>query len=359
MDNEKKLYLSTTGMLTAIGDSAEMTAASVKAGISGFEVSEYKNQQDENITMAGVPQSIIDELTLEIDIRGDQSELFNRIIKMAFLTLSQVFKRQALETPVPLILALPETLPSISNINTKTLFTRLIDQSKLPIDPEQIRRVHTGRAAGIHGLDLAERFLYDHGHDYVLVGGSDSYWDTAVISHLNKTDRAKAPGAIDAFIPGEGAGFLLLTRHPEKALVVDDHIIALCPAGVAQESGHIYSDQPYRGDGLSQAVQQALKNYQGEGIHSVYSSMNGEHYWSKEYGVAMTRNHSQFIEDVIHQHHADCYGDLGAATGPVLIGLAAENLRKIKGSATHLVYSSSDSAWRAALRVEKISLAQV
>ena len=157
----------------------------------------------------------------------------------------------------------------------------------------------------------------------------------------------------------EGAGFLLLTRHPEKAFIKDGFIIALCPVGVAQESGHMYSDQPYRGDGLSQAFQQALKNYQGEGIHSVYSSMNGEHYWSKEYGVAMTRNHSHFREGVIHQHHADCYGDLGAATGTVLIGLAAENLRNIKGTATHLVYSSSDSACRAALRVEKISLAQV
>ena len=357
MNKDRKLYLSATGMLTAVGDSAEMTAASVKAGISGFEVSEYKNQQDENITMAGMPQSIYDEFAIEFGVEGDNSKHYNRIIKMALMAITQVFKRQPVDTHIPLILAIPENLPNISNISPKTLVARLIDQAKLPIDPEQIRHVHTGRAAGIHSLDLAERFLYDQELDYVLVGGSDSYWDDSVISYLNKTDRAKAPGAIDAFIPGEGAGFLLLTRHPEKALIVDDHIIALCPAGVAQESGHMYSDQPYRGDGLSQAVQQALKDYQGAGIHSVYSSMNGEHYWSKEYGVAMTRNHSHFKEDVIHQHHADCYGDLGAATGTVLIGLAAENLRKIKGPASHLVYSSSDNAWRAALRVEKIPLA--
>ena len=209
MKNEKKLYLCATGMLTAVGDSAEMTSASVKAGMSGFEVSEYKNQMQENITMAGVPHSKSDELAFGIGEGINSSEVYNRIIKMALMTVKQIFERQVIDTPVPLtpmplILAIPENLSRHSNTNPKALFTRLINKAKLPIDPDQIMLTHTGRAAGIYALDYAERYLYDLGYDYVLVGGSDSYWDTSVISHLNKTDRAKAPGAIDAFIPGRG-----------------------------------------------------------------------------------------------------------------------------------------------------------
>lgn len=55
------------------------------------------------------------------------------------------------------------------------------------------------------------------------------------------------------------------------------------------------------------------------------------------------------------EHPADCYGDLGAATAIALIALAAEHLYKHKSAKKHLVYSSSDSAKRGAIVVEKIT----
>ena len=82
--------------------------------------------------------------------------------------------------------------------------------------------------------------------------------------------------------------------------------------------------------------------------------MNGEHHWAKEYGVAYARNREFFHDLVKIEHPADCHGDLGSATGPVLTGLAAEALFRQNGPATHLVYSSSDGATRAAVRVEKL-----
>lgn len=358
MSNAQKLYLAATGMITSIGESPEVTAASVRAGISGYTTSEYENQHGEFITMAGLPDEVYDDFEVEIDEGLYYSELYDRIIKMAILAAAQVFQRHPVPAPIPFILSVPETLPHIRHITPEALLDNLVTQAKLPIDRNQVRTVQSGRAAVIHGLDLAERFLYDLQHDYVLVGASDSYWHYPIVADLDEAGRAMAVGEKDAFVPGEGACFLLLTRHPEKALVQDGHIIALCPAGVAEEPGHRLSDQPYLGEGLHQAFQQALQGYQGDGIHSVYSSMNGEHYWAKEYGVAMTRHQQHFCEDVKHQHPVDCFGDLGAATGSALIALAAEDLRKHQGPATHLVYASSDSSWRAALRVEKIPLQQ-
>jgi 3-oxoacyl-[acyl-carrier-protein] synthase-1 len=343
-------------MITSIGADTKMTAAAVKAGMNQFAASEFENLQREAITMAAVPEEVFETLEVEIDEGSYYSELYDRIIKMAIIAAREALAQQPIETPIPLVLAMPEAIPYVNHITPQVLVTNLVNQEDLPIDAEQVRCIHTGRAAGIQALDLAQRYLYDMKQDYVLVGGSDSYMQMPIMSSLDEAGRVMAPGIMDGFIPGEGAGFLLLTRYPDKALNQEGNIIALNTPGISEEPGHLNSDQPYRGDGLSQAFELALKNRNGDPIHSIYSSMNGEHFWAKEYGVAYTRNRASFEDEVQLEHPADCYGDLGVATGPVLIGLAADRLLNQQGAAAHLVYSSSDSACRAALLVEKMRL---
>ena len=88
---------------------------------------------------------------------------------------------------------------------------------------------------------------------------------------------------------------------------------------------------------------------------SIYSSMNGENHWAKEYGVACLRNSHAFKDPVYTEHPADCYGDLGSATATVLISLAAEHLFKNTEAQAHLVYSSSDTAKRGAIVLQKLN----
>ena len=84
--------------------------------------------------------------------------------------------------------------------------------------------------------------------------------------------------------------------------------------------------------------------------------MNGEHHWAKEYGVAFIRNQASFQDPVRTEHPADCYGDVGAATGSVLIALAAEHLYSHDGANAHLVYGSSDLSRRGPVVVEKMAV---
>ena len=51
--------------------------------------------------------------------------------------------------------------------------------------------------------------------------------------------------------------------------------------------------------------------------------MNGENYFAKEWGVSYIRNRSRFDADHGMHHPADCFGDTGAACGPLMVGLAA------------------------------------
>lgn len=350
MNEQAKLYIAGIGMITPVGADTVMTAAAVRAGVSAYEASGNFTQQAEPITMACIPPEVF---TL-MDVVIDEGSYNNHIIKMAILALREATDGQSIINPIPLILAVPEDHPDTNYIEPEVLIANLVKQKDLPLHADLVRCIPAGRAAGLQGLELAMHYLTHQRADFVLLGGSDSYSVYPRLGELDLAGRLLAPGNMNGFAAGEGAGFLLLTLHPQKAMVQNNHIVAIYPPGNSQETGHLGSDEPYRGDGLDQAFKQALRDYTGNAIRTIYSSMNGEQHWAKEYGVAYLRNKEKFHDLVKIEHPADCYGDLGSATAPVLMGLAAESLLKQPGLGTHLVYSSSDGAARAAVRMEKL-----
>lgn len=353
MDSQRA-YVAGVGMVTAIGANAEMTAAAVKAGISGYTISGYFTPDEQPITMACVPDDVFTSMDIEIEEGDHYSEQYDHIIKMAIIAVQEAFFRLPIKKTVPLILTMPEQSDNAEHIDSELLIANLLKQESFPLSADKVRCIHTGRAAGIQGVDLALRYLYEADEDYVLLGGSDSYLSYTRLDSLD-SERLNTPANMDTFVPGEGAGFILLTRNPNQALMRDEHIIAISQPGIAEEPGHLFSDEPYLGDGLDKAFKQALKDYTGPAIETVYSSMNGEQHWAKENGVAMMRNHVCFNEQVTTEHPADCFGDLGAATGSVLMGLASLRLLNQSNHAVNLVYSSSDSAWRTAVLIHKVS----
>lgn len=361
--NAPKAYIAGIGMITSIGADLPATAAAVNAEISGYQLSSFFNKQGQPMTLATVPTEVFSlvEIEIETETWAYYSAQYDHIIKMAVMALSEALRsaadKQFIKHPIPLILALPEAHEQKNYIPIDLLIHNLLQQAHLPLKKEWIHCLPTGRAAGIQGVEVALSTLYEQGYDQVLIGGSDSYWNGARLEVLDQDERILASNRIDGFAPGEGAGFLLLSRHPQQALSHNHSVTALSAPGVSEEPGHIYAseDKIYRGDGLDQAFKGALNDHSDTGIRHIYASMNGEHYWAKECGVALMRSQTHFQEPISIIHPADCYGDLGAAAGTALIGLAAQHLlTKQQGSATHLVYSSSDGPLRAAVGIEKI-----
>jgi len=352
--HSKKLYIAGMGMITPVGVNVAMTATSVAAGINAYRVSDFYNQEDQPITMASVPDNIFDQIDADIS-EGDRFNSFHdRITKMAIIAIREACSQQKTEHPIPLILAMSETQ---LNLDGLSLLTQDIEQNCKPwVSASLSRSIRSGRAAGIETLEFAFRYLYDSANDFLLIGGSDSYKDNNLLAPFHQAGRLLTLGSSDSFAPSEAACFLLLTRYPELALVHNGHIVALNQPGIADELGHLYSEAPYRGEGLDQAFKKALINHSEQSIHSIYSSMNGEHHWAKEYGVAFLRNRKMFKDPVRLEHPADRYGDLGSATATTLIALAAEHLFKNPKAQAHLVYCSSDTAKRGAVVVEKISV---
>ncbi len=358
--SQQQLYVAGIGMITSIGVNANTTAAALNAGISGYKLSNYIAKSGKSIIMANVPDEVFYSMDVEIQRNSSYRKQYDYMIKMALLalqdTLTDLIEPESIQKPLPLLLAMPETNPKIDQIPPKLLESNLTRLCGTIIDPQKIHRMHYGRAAGLQLLELANRYLYELNEDYVIVGGSDSHRNILRINHLEEQQRLLFEGQSDGFAAGEAAGFLLLTRHAQYALTENGHIIALHPVGISDEPGYWGSEEPYRGEGLDRAFKAALSDYQGNKIDTLYSSMNGESFWSKEQGVAISRNKSFFSDHFTVEHPADCFGDIGAAMGCTLLGLSALSLLNSQHQA-HLVYSSSDKEKRAAVMVEKINRA--
>ncbi len=351
----KKFYIAGTGVITPVGGNAAMTFAAINADICVYSASYFTTQKGEKITMARVPDELIGTFEGEFDEGSCFNPRHDRVTKMAILALQQACASASTEDSVPLLLAMPEE--QADNEGVGSFIGNIVTNLAPWANAELSRSIYSGRASGMEALDFAFQYLYGEKYPYILVGGSDSHEDFSRLMPLERDDRLLTPGATDAFAPGEAASFLLLTPNIEMAEQRNGQVVALAAPGIADEAGHLNSKEPYRGDGLDHAFKKALIDQAENSIDTIYSSMNGERFWAKECGVASMRNQKFFKEAVGIEHPADCYGDLGSATSTTLIALAAEHLLNTSKAQAHLVYSSSDTAKRGAIVLEKLNVA--
>lgn len=338
-----RLYVVATGMVTPVGGNTAMTLAAVNARINQYQASSYINRHSKPMTVARVPSEILPSL----DDQGQLAKLNGRekrLIQLAKPALEEVLANYPLANPLPMFLAGPELLPSGAKSITAQILGHIVGQTGANINLQNSRYFSSGRTGVIEAIELAFRYLATTGNQYVLVGGVDSYLDAATLGFLDIEGRVLAEGMSDSFAPGEGAGFLLLSSKAPSSVAA-----RLFRPGLGVEKGYIYSDEPYVGQGLTDAFTRAIANGCGEKIATVFSSMNGENYFVKEFGVAAMRNSQAFEQDYAHEHPADCYGDLGAASAVMLIAMAQAKILDSKSSAQSLVYCSADLASRAAV----------
>ena len=211
MSGKPRVFVAGVGMITAVGDSAKMTAASVKAGINRYQDSDIINKQLHRLKMASIPTEALPPLEDSLIAAGLTSRQ-RRMLRIATPALTEVLEAYTQKQPLPLFLAVPESLPaSVSAISSKFI-SYLQKQTGANLDLKTSRLLATGRAGGIQVLDIAFQYFAATGMDYALVGGVDSWQDLYLLAQLDADDRMLDAGIFDGFVPGEGAGFLLLIR---------------------------------------------------------------------------------------------------------------------------------------------------
>ncbi|WP_141620441.1 beta-ketoacyl synthase N-terminal-like domain-containing protein [Myxococcus sp. AB036A] len=343
-------WIHSMGMTTPVGLRAAASATAIRAGISRLREHDFINRQGRPMILASLPDEVLPALVPELAAQHSLTSRQARMLRLATHALQEA-AAPLKEEPLPLLLASPEPTPGRQGPLDAQFLQRLSLQTGIRFAAGTSRLSARGRAAGLELLKPALALLQSRTARAVLVGGVDSHVDAGVLGILDQEGRVHAEEVLDGFVPGEGAGFLLLSA--QKILPNSRAIAHVSAPGLGEEQGHRYSEQPYLGDGLADAVRAAVEGASGLPIRTVFASLNGESFGAKEWGVAFIRNREALHPELRMEHPADCFGDLGAATGPVLVGLAALGLKRGHLPGPCLAWCSSETAPRAATLVSR------
>ena len=335
------------GMTTAVGVGAPQTATSVRAGIARLAESRMRDRYLDPIVMATLADDDLPPLEASLEARGDLSPHEARMLRLAAAALVEVVGDAAAVARIPLLLAVPEADAGQAAPAGDRFLARLARQSGIAFDVAGSAMFPHGRAAGFHALAAALRLLESGEVGLVLVGGVDTHLDKARLATLDRAARLLSSG--DGFAPGEGAGFLLLGGEAKRA-AGPGAFANLAAVATGIEPGHRESDEPYLGEGLSATLQAvfAAPGAPAEPVKSVFAGLNGENFWAKEWGTAYLRSRERFEDGFELLHPVDCFGDPGAALGPILTGLAAIGIKQGHVSEPCLAWCSSDREERGA-----------
>ncbi len=331
-------------ILCSIGNGTDQVWAAARAGIGRIVNSHVMDRYFEPIQMGLVPEEALGRLDPDIE-KLPLPPRARRMLRLAAPSFQAAAKD--LGRPAQEFLGLPE----LSDADAPWLrhFPAYLQRlTGLTVDKKRSVVVPKGRAAALMALELALLQLEADPLAAVVVGGVDTFLDLRLLAALDGEQRILGPHVMDGFIPGEGAAFYTLSGDGASKRPGDGSIVVRGAAS-SVDSGHRYGTEPARGEGLAVALDTMRQQLTGAlaPIETTFAGFNGESFDAKLWGVARLRHHDLFAAEMLLHHPADKYGDTGAATGAILVSLAAKSLARGKGGGPALVWAASDREPRA------------
>lgn len=340
------------GACTSIGATLPASAAAARAGIATFGHHPYM------IDTAGKPMVVGPLPYLPIDMEGAQ-----RWLAMALPAAREALVALPLElagklAPIAVLLGLPEPRPGLSPDIAHAFPAELAAALRQVLPIGEVACLQRGHAAGLLALQAGMAKIERGEAELCLVGGVDSLLDPETLEWLESSAQLHSAGDNNnawGFIPSEGAGFCLLASPrlvQELDLPVKCRIAAV---GLARERCLIKTDTVCTGLGLTEAFQEVLRDLRPahDRIDHIVCDMNGEPYRAEEFGFASLRTHDYFVDSAHYVAPSDCWGDVGAASGPLFVNLAIEAFAKgYRPGRRTLVWASSEGGDRAAAIVD-------
>jgi 3-oxoacyl-[acyl-carrier-protein] synthase-1 len=251
----------------------------------------------------------------------------------------------AVGPPAPLLLCLPAPEPDLPRRPAQEMLSAIAAQVGAPIDLPASQAFASGRGAIFDALEEADRLLTSRSAATVYLGGVDSLVDRQVLDRWLRAGRLKT-STTEGVIPGEGAAFLRLGRDGAPGALA-----AIAGVARAQEPRTRNDGEPNIGAGLAAAARDALAAavLAPTEVSTFIHDAAGDRFGFREVTLAIARLQARAEPRPLIASTASCAGELGAATGPFALGLAAFFLRHgvTDGPAT-LVLGTSEGAERGA-----------
>lgn len=204
-------------------------------------------------------------------------------------------------------------------------------------------------------LDSAVGYLKRKELDQCIVGGIDSLVESDTLEVLHEFSILKSPDNPNGIMPGEAAAFLLLERYDFAIENRSNIYCSVESTSYTQEKLHRLSGEPNYGIGLSGVISGAISglNDKGKSIGLLIGSLNGDSYFSNEWGGALLRLPEHF-RNLPLWLPADPFGEIGAATAAVAVCVAIRAfVRDYAGTNKVLIWMSSPSGHKAAACIKK------
>lgn len=349
--NTARLQIVGLGASTPIGRNVWASAAAARAGICGFSEHPFM------IDTAGEPMHVARAPWIGVDVEGAARycELLLPVIEEAMTPL--LTRPRGHETRIGLALGLPPPRPGRPEALSEDLLRTIADRFSGVFATAHGYEV--GHAAGHLALEGAIKACAAHAVDGCVVACVDSYLAPETLDWVEECDQLHGAGPLNnawGFIPGEAAGAVLVATETvarRLRLAVFGEVIGV---GVAHEEKRIKTDSVCIGAGLTKAIRTALSSLApDEQVHNVFCDLNGETYRADEYGFTALRTKERFRAATDFVAPADCWGDVGAAGGPLHIALAVISHGKRYGKGpVSLAWASSESGERGAALIHAL-----
>jgi 3-oxoacyl-[acyl-carrier-protein] synthase-1 len=325
-------------VLCSIGSGTDQVWAAARAGIGRIVNSHVMDRNLDPIQMGLVPEDALGELNPEIEKLPLPSRA-RRMLRLAAPSFQSVAKD--IGSPVPVFIGLPE-LSDAEAPWLKHFPSYLQKLTDIPVDRARSVIVPKGRASALLALEHALETLQAEPSAVVVVGGVDTYLDLRLLATLDGEKRILGPRVMDGFIPGEGSSFYRLSGETAFNDRSGDSVV-VHGAASSIDTGHRYGSEPARGEGLAAALNALRQQSTSRSpIGTTFAGFNGESFDAKLWGVARLRHNDFFSPVMAIDHAADKLGDSGAATGAILISLAAKSLVTRSRSGPALIWAASD-----------------
>lgn len=330
------------GARTPLGLSALASAAALRGSISA--VIAHRNFIDQ----AGEPAALACDAEFEAAL-----PIVARMERMLVAALAEALDGLATKREtarVQCIIGLPEGRPGLPNDLGSRLLAAVC--RAFGMSPADVHLLPHGHAAGLMAMQLAAQRVATHAVPMCVAAGVDSYHDHDTIAWLDHDRRLMSAIHRNGFPPGEAAGACLLASRAAAdaaALPVMGRVIRAC---TSREAHTLRSIDVCVGEGLTVAMQGALSDLRlpEQAITATYCDLNGERYRNEEFVYALLRTQEAFVDAHDYLHPADCWGDVGAASGPLFAALAiAARQRGCVDGAFPLLWAGSESGHRAAV----------
>jgi 3-oxoacyl-[acyl-carrier-protein] synthase-1 len=342
-------FIVATGARTPLGAAAP-TAAAVRAGIVAAREHPFMVDQ------VGEPMPGALDLQLDPGFVGPQRlvALAESAMREACLPLGPW---QGRRVRVPVIAALPECRPGFTPADAERCRRELLQCQGLPVELSDVTVIPGGHAAGLLALATAVERVGREDTGLYLVGGVDSYFHPETMEWLDGNRQLSGSVSRSGFVPGEAAGFCLLASERALEGLAATTVVRVRSVAMATEAKPIKSDGVSLGEGLSAAVRDAVRALPPEEarINQIVGDLNGERYRGEEWGFVCLRWSEFFDDPTAYLAPAECWGDVGAASGPLFAMLVFQAAARghAQGRRT-LLWASSENGRRGAAVLETV-----